>query len=191
MCVVSCAGFHRASQGHRWVPFLGSFPSLGGVYFWNSLLRGPWPVPQILEAQVLRCSGLAEHTSDGSFLFSVCFQANPPCLLSTVQYISSFYASCLSGEESYWWMQFTAAVEFIKTIDDRKWPRPGPPRHQTVARRQCSSYFESWRLFCLICTASRCFHMALPKQINKLTRWFSFLSAFLSCIFYFLSPNRE
>jgi hypothetical protein len=37
-----------------------------------------------------------------------------------VQYISSFYASCLSGEESYWWMQFTAAVEFIKTIDDRK-----------------------------------------------------------------------
>lgn len=118
-------------------------------------------------------------------------QANPPCLLSTVQYISSFYASCLSGEESYWWMQFTAAVEFIKTIDDRKWPRPGPPRHHTVARRQCSSYFESWRLFCLICTASRCFHVALPKQINKLTRWFSFLSAFLSCIFYFLSPNRE
>uniref|UniRef100_A0A8D0X6C2 GTPase-activating protein and VPS9 domain-containing protein 1 n=1 Tax=Sus scrofa TaxID=9823 RepID=A0A8D0X6C2_PIG len=50
----------------------------------------------------------------------VLIKANPPCLLSTVQYISSFYASCLSGEESYWWMQFTAAVEFIKTIDDRK-----------------------------------------------------------------------
>jgi len=53
-----------------------------------------------------------------SFFFNP--QANPPCLLSTVQYISSFYANCLSGEESYWWMQFTAAVEFIKTIDDRK-----------------------------------------------------------------------
>ncbi|XP_027723237.1 GTPase-activating protein and VPS9 domain-containing protein 1 isoform X5 [Vombatus ursinus] len=53
-------------------------------------------------------------------LVFVLIKANPPCLLSTVQYISSFYASCLSGEESYWWMQFTAAVEFIKTIDDRK-----------------------------------------------------------------------
>jgi hypothetical protein len=47
-------------------------------------------------------------------------QANPPCLLSTIQYINNFYASRLSGEECYWWMQFTAAVEFIKTIDDRK-----------------------------------------------------------------------
>ncbi|KAF4016689.1 hypothetical protein G4228_007899 [Cervus hanglu yarkandensis] len=53
-------------------------------------------------------------------LVFVLIKANPPCLLSTVQYISGFYASCLSGEESYWWMQFTAAVEFIKTIDDRK-----------------------------------------------------------------------
>lgn len=50
-------------------------------------------------------------------------QANPPCLLSTIQYINNFYASRLSGEECYWWMQFTAAVEFIKTIDDRKWSR--------------------------------------------------------------------
>nr|KAF6433472.1 GTPase activating protein and VPS9 domains 1 [Molossus molossus] len=53
-------------------------------------------------------------------LVFVLIKANPPCLLSTVQYISSFYGNCLSGEESYWWMQFTAAVEFIKTIDDRK-----------------------------------------------------------------------
>lgn len=54
-------------------------------------------------------------------LLSLTFQANPPCLLSTIQYISNFYASQLSGEECYWWMQFTAAVEFIKTIDERKW----------------------------------------------------------------------
>lgn len=62
---------------------------------------------------------LALQTNKQSFFFFNP-QANPPCLLSTVQYISSFYANCLSGEESYWWMQFTAAVEFIKTIDDRK-----------------------------------------------------------------------
>ncbi|KAG5835000.1 hypothetical protein ANANG_G00267470 [Anguilla anguilla] len=52
-------------------------------------------------------------------LVFVLIKANPPCLLSTVQYINNFYASRLSGEECYWWMQFTAAVEFIKTIDDR------------------------------------------------------------------------
>lgn len=56
-------------------------------------------------------------------LLTLPFQANPPCLLSTIQYISNFYASQLSGEECYWWMQFTAAVEFIKTIDERKWSR--------------------------------------------------------------------
>lgn len=54
-------------------------------------------------------------------LLAFLFQANPPCLLSTIQYICNFYASQLSGEECYWWMQFTAAVEFIKTIDERKW----------------------------------------------------------------------
>ncbi|XP_023687291.2 GTPase-activating protein and VPS9 domain-containing protein 1-like isoform X1 [Paramormyrops kingsleyae] len=53
-------------------------------------------------------------------LVFVLIKANPLCLLSTIQYISNFYSSGLSGEESYWWMQFTAAVEFIKTIDDRK-----------------------------------------------------------------------
>ncbi|XP_041429955.1 GTPase-activating protein and VPS9 domain-containing protein 1 isoform X4 [Xenopus laevis] len=53
-------------------------------------------------------------------LVFVLIKANPTYLLSTVQYISSFYSNRLIGEESYWWMQFTAAVEFIKTIDDRK-----------------------------------------------------------------------
>ncbi|KAM8934867.1 GTPase-activating protein and VPS9 domain-containing protein 1 isoform 2-T2 [Pelodytes ibericus] len=53
-------------------------------------------------------------------LVFVLIKANPPCLLSTVQYINNFYTNRLGGEESYWWMQFTAAVEFIKTIDDRK-----------------------------------------------------------------------
>ncbi|KAM9474733.1 GTPase-activating protein and VPS9 domain-containing protein 1 isoform 2-T2 [Clarias gariepinus] len=53
-------------------------------------------------------------------LVFVLIKANPPCLLSTIQYICNFYASQLNGEECYWWMQFTAAVEFIKTIDERK-----------------------------------------------------------------------
>ncbi|XP_063792891.1 GTPase-activating protein and VPS9 domain-containing protein 1 isoform X3 [Pseudophryne corroboree] len=53
-------------------------------------------------------------------LVFVLIKANPPFLLSTVQYINNFYSNRLTGEESYWWMQFTAAVEFIKTIDERK-----------------------------------------------------------------------
>ena len=47
----------------------------------------------------------------------VLIKANPPNLLSTVQYVESFYGSRLTGEEQYWWMQFQGAVEFIKTID--------------------------------------------------------------------------
>lgn len=44
-------------------------------------------------------------------------QANPPGLLSTVQYVDSFYGNRLSGEDHYWWLQFAAAIEHIKTID--------------------------------------------------------------------------
>ncbi len=47
----------------------------------------------------------------------VLIKANPPGLLSTVQYVDSFYGSRLSGEEQYWWMQFVSAIEFIKTMD--------------------------------------------------------------------------
>lgn len=50
-------------------------------------------------------------------LIYVLLQANPPNLLSTVQYVDSFYGKRLHGEEHYWWVQFTAAVEFIKTMD--------------------------------------------------------------------------
>ncbi|XP_071507059.1 GTPase-activating protein and VPS9 domain-containing protein 1-like [Diadema antillarum] len=63
-------------------------------------------------------------------LMFVLIKANPPSLLSTVQYVNSFYyesdpysdgeGSSGSGEERYWWMQFSAAVEYLKTIDDRK-----------------------------------------------------------------------
>lgn len=47
----------------------------------------------------------------------VLLQANPPSLLSTVQFINSFYENRFEGEEAYWWTQFAAAVEFTKTMD--------------------------------------------------------------------------
>ena len=50
------------------------------------------------------------------FIF-VIIKANPPCLLSTIQYVNSFYGNRIHGEEQYWWMQFCGAVEFIKTMD--------------------------------------------------------------------------
>ena len=50
-------------------------------------------------------------------LIFVLIKANPPCLLSTIQYVESFYRNRLHGEEQYWWMQFSSAVEFIKNMD--------------------------------------------------------------------------
>ncbi|XP_022162230.1 GTPase-activating protein and VPS9 domain-containing protein 1 [Myzus persicae] len=50
-------------------------------------------------------------------LVYVLIKANPPSLLSTVQYINSFYGDRLEGEEHYWWIQFCAAIEFIKTMN--------------------------------------------------------------------------
>ena len=47
----------------------------------------------------------------------VIIKANPPSLLSTVQYVDNFFRDRLVGEQCYWWMQFVGAVEFIKTMD--------------------------------------------------------------------------
>jgi hypothetical protein len=47
------------------------------------------------------------------------FQANPPALLSNIQYIQGFYGNRMEGAEAYWWAQFTSAVEFIKTMLNR------------------------------------------------------------------------
>ncbi|XP_033115649.1 GTPase-activating protein and VPS9 domain-containing protein 1-like isoform X2 [Anneissia japonica] len=108
--------------------------------------ESPWPAAQaeILNINVyktpkdklqcvLRCCSiimnLLNMASDNSVpgaddfvpvMVFVLIKANPPSLLSTVQYVNSFYDNRLSGEEMYWWMQFSAAIEFIKTIDDRK-----------------------------------------------------------------------
>ncbi|WKY14883.1 hypothetical protein Q1695_000414 [Nippostrongylus brasiliensis] len=49
-------------------------------------------------------------------LVYVLIQANPPSLLSNVQYVQGFGGSLLDGAEGYWWTQFTAAIEFVKTL---------------------------------------------------------------------------
>lgn len=50
-------------------------------------------------------------------LVFVIVKANPPSLLSTVQYVTSFYESNFEGEEAYWWTQFSSVIEFIKTME--------------------------------------------------------------------------
>ncbi|XP_044756582.1 GTPase-activating protein and VPS9 domain-containing protein 1 isoform X2 [Coccinella septempunctata] len=50
-------------------------------------------------------------------LVFVIIKSNPINLLSTIQFVNSFYQNQLCGEEQYWWIQFCAAVEFIKTMD--------------------------------------------------------------------------
>ena len=49
-------------------------------------------------------------------LVYVIVKANPPNLLSTVQFINNFTAKNSSGESAYWWAQFSSAVEFSKTL---------------------------------------------------------------------------
>lgn len=50
-------------------------------------------------------------------LVFVIIKVNPEALLSTIQYVNSFFHNRLFGEEEYWWTQFCAAVEYIKTMD--------------------------------------------------------------------------
>lgn len=50
-------------------------------------------------------------------LVFVIIRANPNSLLSTVQYVNSFYEKHFHGEQAYWWTQFCSAIEFIKTMD--------------------------------------------------------------------------
>jgi len=50
-------------------------------------------------------------------LVFVVIKANPPSLLSTVEYVNSFYEGHFEGEEAYWWTQFSSVVQLIKTMD--------------------------------------------------------------------------
>ena len=50
-------------------------------------------------------------------LVYIIIMANPPALLSTTQFIKNFLEDRLVGEENYWWVQFSTAVEFTKTLE--------------------------------------------------------------------------
>ena len=49
-------------------------------------------------------------------LVYILIKANPPSLLSTIQFIHHFVENRLLGEDAYWWAQFSTAVEFSKTL---------------------------------------------------------------------------
>jgi hypothetical protein len=49
-------------------------------------------------------------------LVFVIIKANPPALLSNIQFIDGFYAKRMHGSEAYSWIQFNSAVEFLKTL---------------------------------------------------------------------------
>ncbi|XP_050296180.1 GTPase-activating protein and VPS9 domain-containing protein 1 [Anthonomus grandis grandis] len=50
-------------------------------------------------------------------LVYVIIKVNPEALLSTIQFVNSFHAGEIRGEDEYWWTQFCSAVEYIKTMD--------------------------------------------------------------------------
>ena len=92
--------------------------------------KNPPQTPKDKIQCVLRCSqtimnllSLASERSTPAaddfmpVLIFVLIKANPFGLLSTVQYVNSFYGNRLQGEEQYWWLQLTSAIEFIKTMD--------------------------------------------------------------------------
>ncbi|CAD5234418.1 unnamed protein product [Bursaphelenchus xylophilus] len=73
---------------------------------------------QTIESLIRLASGRNVASADDitPVLVYVLLQANPPALLSNIQYISSFYGSRIEGEEAYWWTQFVSAVEFLKQL---------------------------------------------------------------------------
>ncbi|GLH08502.1 Uncharacterized protein GBIM_13724 [Gryllus bimaculatus] len=72
----------------------------------------------IMNLLAMACVGSVPAADDFvPVLVYVLIKANLPSLLSTVQYVDSFYGSRLEGEEQYWWIQFCSAIEFIKTMD--------------------------------------------------------------------------
>ncbi|GMR34146.1 hypothetical protein PMAYCL1PPCAC_04341 [Pristionchus mayeri] len=64
----------------------------------------------------LTTSGPAAADDVTPILVYVVVMANPAALLSNVQYVEGFYSSQMSGPDAYWWTQFRAAIEFIKTL---------------------------------------------------------------------------
>ncbi|KAL3278746.1 hypothetical protein HHI36_016274 [Cryptolaemus montrouzieri] len=71
----------------------------------------------IMDLLSMAQNGCATADDFTPVLVFVIIKSNPINLLSTIQFVNSFYQNQLSGEEQYWWIQFCAAVEFIKTMD--------------------------------------------------------------------------
>lgn len=140
VCICRCQCLHTSlaiAQLHqythiKWVKVESQyivFP--GGTFYSRSvLLLISLQTPKDKLKCVLRCSqtimNLLSMANEKTVpaaddfmpvLIFVLIKANPPCLLSTIQYVESFYVNRLQGEEQYWWLQFSSAVEFIKTMD--------------------------------------------------------------------------
>ena len=50
-------------------------------------------------------------------LVFVIIKSNPPSLLSTIEFIKTYYEERLEGEQFYYWTQFCSAIQFIKIMD--------------------------------------------------------------------------
>jgi len=73
---------------------------------------------ETIENLIILSSGRGTVSADDILpvLVFVLLKANPPSLLSTIQFIEGFYAPRMQGSESYWWIHFNSAVEFIKQL---------------------------------------------------------------------------
>ncbi|KAL3104222.1 hypothetical protein niasHS_002249 [Heterodera schachtii] len=73
---------------------------------------------ETIENLVTLSSGRSAASADDILpvLVFVIIKANPPALLSNLQFIDGFYGKRMQGSEAYWWTQVTSAVEFLKTL---------------------------------------------------------------------------
>lgn len=73
---------------------------------------------ETIENLLALCSGQGTASADDitPVLVFVLIKANPPALLSNIQYVTGFYGKRMQGSEEYWWTQFISAVEFIKQL---------------------------------------------------------------------------
>uniref|UniRef100_A0A914GXG6 Receptor-mediated endocytosis protein 6 n=1 Tax=Globodera rostochiensis TaxID=31243 RepID=A0A914GXG6_GLORO len=73
---------------------------------------------ETIENLITLSSGRSAASADDilPILVFVIIKANPPALLSNLQFIEGFYGKRMQGSEAYWWTQVTSAVEFLKTL---------------------------------------------------------------------------
>ncbi|XP_055380440.1 receptor-mediated endocytosis protein 6 homolog isoform X2 [Condylostylus longicornis] len=74
-------------------------------------------ITSIMNLLLMACDRIPAADDIVPVLIYVIIMANPPYLLSTIQYIDCFIRNELEGEDEYQWTQFCSAVELIKTLD--------------------------------------------------------------------------